>query len=180
MLQIKSSLVKLSGYDYSSTQINLPEDIAKEIIDWGKEQIPDDNIYTEPDKNYGREDEIHCTIKYGLHTTDANEVKSKVKDFGSFRITLGEISRFTPHDKPYDVVKVAVESQRLHDLNKILSELPNSDEHPIYTPHITIAYIKSGTHRDLSGKQPFVKLNINVKEIVFSPKDDGDKIIVTL
>ena len=47
--------------------------------------------------------------------------------------------------KPYDVVKFKVQSQDLTELNKLCKELPNDETFPNYVPHITIAYVKSGT-----------------------------------
>lgn len=180
MLNIKSRALKRASFDYTSTQVNLSSDAAQKVIDWGKRLISDADIYTETgERTYGRETDIHCTAKFGLHTNDVNDVRDKIAGFGKFDIELGEVSRFVPSDKPYDVVKIAVEGDGLFALNKILSELPNSDEHPVYTPHVTIAYIKSNTNRELSGKRPFAGIKIPVTEIIFSPKE-GNKVSVSL
>lgn len=165
-------------YEFSSTQIDFSPNIAKRIISWGKNNIPDSDIYDEEEK-YGRENEIHCTIKYDLHTNDIRKIKNKVKEFGKFDIELGEISRFVPKEKDYDVVKIAVEGERLHELNKILSELENSDKFTCYKPHVTIAYINKGTNSNLSGLRPFDGEKISVTEITFSPKN-GQKETVSL
>ncbi len=53
-----------ADYDYASTQVNLPGDIAKRIMDWGKENIPDEEVFDEEDK--GREDNPHITVLYGI------------------------------------------------------------------------------------------------------------------
>lgn len=175
MLRIKSA-----SFDFSSTQVDLSSDIAEKVISWGEEVIDEGDIYTEDgDRSYGREQNIHCTVKYGLHTTNSDEVRKKIAGFGEFSIQLGEVSRFVPEDKPYDVVKIAVEGDRLFDLNKLISELPNSDEHPLYKPHITIAYIKSGTNYELSGKRPLAGIEIPVIEIVFSSKT-GERVVIEL
>lgn len=180
MLHITSGTIKRASFDHSSTQINLPSDIVKKVIDWGKEVISDADIYTETgERTYGRESEIHCTVKYGLHTIDAEEIKNKVSEFGSFDVELGEVSRFTPTDKPYDVVKIAVEGDGLFALNEILCELPNADDYPVYKPHVTIAYVKSGTNYELSGKRPFAGMQISITEITFSPKT-GDRVHISL
>ena len=34
-----------SDYSYSSTQVNIQELLRSEIMDWGKENIPDEDIY---------------------------------------------------------------------------------------------------------------------------------------
>jgi len=180
MLHITSKTIKRASFDHSSTQINLPPNIAEKVIGWGKEVISDADIYTETgERTYGRETEIHCTVKFGLHTIDPDDIKNKVSGFGSFNIELGEVSRFTPADKPYDVVKIAVEGDGLFALNKILCELPNADDHPVYKPHVTIAYVKSGTNYELSGKRPFAGIQVPITEITFSPKT-GDKVHISL
>ena len=52
-------------YDYSSVQLDFTNPIKQKVIDFGF-TIPDKYLYTEGD-NYGREDEIHCTIQTWLH-----------------------------------------------------------------------------------------------------------------
>lgn len=180
MLIIQSSLVK-EAYSFSSTQINFPANITREVIEWGKLNISDKELYHNPEEKdrFGREKEIHCTVKYGLHTLDSRKVNNIVKGFGTFNLTLGEVSRFVPSDEPYDVVKIEVQSEKLHELHILLSELENSDKHPNYTPHVTVAYIRAGTNRNLSGNKNFVGRSIRVEEIVFCPKE-GDQIICSL
>lgn len=69
----------------------MPKTIAESILSWGKKNIANSDLYTE-EKKYGRENEIHVTVKYGLHTADVRKVQKVVEDFGS-------ISRFVPKDK---------------------------------------------------------------------------------
>lgn len=153
-------------HDYASTQINFPQKIAKQIINWGNENIPDEDIYTEDDK-YGREKETHVTVKYGL-TTTLNNVKEAITDFKPFDIKLGKISFFRRNESGYDVVKIDIISPELKELNKILSELPNEDEHPTYVPHCTIAYIKKDKCKQLEDNDEFQGITIHVDEIEFS------------
>jgi 2'-5' RNA ligase len=178
MLKIISSMLKASKkgdkYDYSSTQINLPSQLSKRIIEWGNKNIPNSDVYIEDgDKTYGRENDIHVTVKYGLHTTDPNEIKKAIKEFKTFKITLDTISQFSPKDKDYDVIKIDVESNELHSLNAAISKLKNSDEHPTYKPHITIAYVKKGCGKKVIGDKAFLGKSFNATEVVFSSKD-GD------
>ena len=78
---ISSTLLKTSkGYDYSSTQIELPKKISDRIIKWGKKEIIDNNLFIDSDGTKGREDDIHVTVKYGLHTTNVEEVKNIQND----------------------------------------------------------------------------------------------------
>ena len=173
MLRVRSTKIAKKGidYDFSSTQVDFPSSVAKRVIKWGKENISDSDIYTE-EKKYGREDEIHITIKYGLHTAKADDVKDVLKGFKPFTIILGQVARFAPPDKEYDVVKLDVESKKLHELHKLLGEkLENTDEWSTYRPHTTFAYIKKGSCSNLSGDNIFAGEEIRVNSITFSSKD---------
>ena len=167
--------VKTSGsdsYSYSSTQINLPKNISQKIKNWGRKNIPEKNIYKEDgERTFGREDEIHITVKYGLHTINPEDIKSKIGKFKQFDVELGEISRFTPAEENYDVVKIAINGEELGILHKLIGELENSDKHPVYKPHCTIAYVKKGTHSDLSGNLDLSGTKFTVSRITFNSKD---------
>jgi len=70
-----------------------------------------------------------------------------------------------------DVVKVDVESEDLRRLNqKIANALPNTETHPGYKPHATIAYVKAGLGKKYAGKPvPGVSgQEITLDRIVFS------------
>jgi hypothetical protein len=96
---------KLNGdYDYSSTQFNLPDQIAKKIIDWGKKNIPDENLYHDEDGGKGREDECHCTLLYGIHAEESPAILDLVKK--PITVELDEVNKFD--NDSYDVIKVKV------------------------------------------------------------------------
>lgn len=153
-------------FDYSSVQVNLPSEIAKRIKKWGKDNIPDGDVY-EAD-GHGRETEIHVTVKYGLHTDDVNEVKKLLSGYKQFYIELGEISRFAHPESEYDVAKIEIISKDLHDLHEILGDLENSDQWPKYKPHSTISYLKKGKSKEVSGNKEFSGTKILITELVFS------------
>ncbi len=159
---------KLVTYSFSSVQFNMPATLATKIIKWGKEHISDSDLYVDGNE-YGREDEIHVTVKYGLHTNDIRKVKNIIHGFGPFSIKLGKVSRFVPDDKDYDVVKIEVESDDLSELHRMLEELPNTDKHPVYRPHCTIAYVRKGCCSDLSGNSDLAGYKASVSELTFSP-----------
>jgi len=166
MLMIVSK--KLISYDYSSVQFDLPKTLADKVLSWGKKRIHVTDLYAEEDK-YGRENEIHVTVKYGLHTNDMRKVKKIVNGFGSFAISLGSISRFVPTDKDYDVVKVEVDSDELSKLHLLLGNLTNSDEHSVYRAHCTVAYVKRGCCTNLSGNTDLKGETARVSKLTFSP-----------
>lgn len=165
MLRVISK--KAVSYEYSSVQFDMPQTLAEKILAWGKRHISNQDLYTE-EKKYGRENDIHVTVKYGLHTADTRKIVKLVEGFGPFKIRLGRISRFVPRDKDYDVVKIEVKGDGLHELHRILGDLPNSDEHPEYRPHCTIAYVKKGYCSELSGNLDLTGSTAEVNCLTFS------------
>lgn len=131
-------------YNFSSSHVDVPSPLADEIIDWGKANVTDDEIYVvQGIPLYGREDEMHVTALYGIVGPDPQPVAEAAANFGKVHVTLGEIEIFeTPN---FDVVVINVFSDELRRLNKALSEHTNHiNRYPVYRPHITVAYVKSG------------------------------------
>lgn len=161
------------SHEYSSTQFNLPEDIAGKMLALA-EKISDDDL-----AEGGREDEPHVTVKYGLHTVKADDVERVVKDFGPVKIKLGKTSFFPAKDDGEDVVKIDVESEGLRRLNKLISEkLDCTDTHPEYVPHVTLAYVKAGKgEKYVSEKSLDVELTLT--EMLFS-SPDGEQVTIPL
>lgn len=125
-------------FDYSSTQINLAPDLADRVLRLGQ-LIKDADLAED-----GRETEPHITVKYGLHTDSADDVRPLIEAAGpiDFR-TANKVSVFTGGDA--DVVKIDVLSPKLRSLHKKISDtLENTDTHPTFRPHITVAYVKKG------------------------------------
>jgi len=164
-------------HTYSSTQIQLPQDIAKETLKIAL-AIPDDQIYTDPENpSYGRELDPHITIKYGLKTTRPEDVEGLIEDdIQKFKVRLGKISVFSGEDtdNPYDVIKVDVESEELEKLNALFSTLENGDTHPDYKPHATIAYVKKGYGEDYVGRTDLEGKEFEVSGFKFKGSDDTD------
>ena len=158
---------KEENENFSSTQINLPYLLSKEIINWGKENIPEDTIYTQ-EKDKGREKEIHTTVLYGLHDATPFRVKKIIEETKPFEVELGKISIFDKNDK-FDVVKINVHCEKLHEINKKLKELPCTSKYP-YEPHVTIAYVKKGSYDD-KNNDAFIGEKFKVDEILFCDKN---------
>lgn len=157
-------------YVYSSTQVNLPSPLASEIIRWGEECIPDSNLFVDPnDLGFGREDESHVTLLYGLHSDRPDGVRQLLTGVDGFEIELGKVSLFTWSDK-FDVVKIEAIGEELHRLNKLLSRLPNTQMFPVYKPHVTIAYVKKDSCENLKDRLDFAGSKINIQKILFSSK----------
>jgi len=162
---------KIEGdYSYSSTQVNLAGDLSKRIMAWGKENIPDEDIYT-GEEDMGREDTPHITVLFGIVAQEPDEVIELLSSEGSVKAKLGNVSLFK-HSDDYDVVKIGVESKDLARLNKLLSDnLENENKFPDYKPHITIAYVKKGTGNKCSGSSEFEGQEVIFDQIRFSTKE---------
>lgn len=166
-------------YDYSAVLCTIPPSIAKFLEAWGVENIPDEDVYTEEGgRSYGRENDFHVTVKYGLHDGKEDKVVDVLKHQKPFDIELGKISLFNTHEK-YDVVKVEVFSDTLHVIHNKLGKLPNSDEYPEYKPHATIAYVKKGSCDKFNGLKDFQDIKFGVDSLIFS-SNEGFKAKVNL
>jgi len=151
---------------FSSVQANLPLPIAQKIYDWGLQHIPDVILTGD-----GRENNIHATIKYGLHTIDYTAIRNLFVNHKPIKIVLGKISLFTPDD--HDVIKIDVESPGLHTMHEMITNImETTDSHPVYHPHITIAYVKKGSGALFDGLQDFEGTKIQLDSILFSGKDN--------
>lgn len=132
-------------YDYSSCHIDVPKPLADEIIEWGRLEVSDEDLYvTQRDPTFGREDEIHATILYGLHADNIDQVKPFLAGTGPIKVRLGSVDVFTNPFK-FDVVMIDVYSSGLVKLNeKLQTHLKHTSKYPVYNPHVTIAYVKKG------------------------------------
>lgn len=157
-------------HDYSSTQVNLPKSEADEVRKVAA-KIPDADIYTDPkDPSFGREENPHVTVKYGLHTADPKEVEPLIKGIGPITAKIGKVSIF--ENDGFDVVKADVNSPQLHALNKKIAEGTKvTDTHPDYKPHVTIAYVKKGMGEKYIGDKSLEGKEITFDTLTFSGKD---------
>lgn len=126
----------------------------------------------------GKEDDIHVTVLYGLHTEDAEDVRDVIDKIKPFSISLGKISKFTSSDE-YDVLKVEVEGKELVNANGELRNLPYTSTHAGYKAHLTLAYVKKGKCSNLVGDERFLGKKFLVEELIFSSKNE-DKTTIKL
>lgn len=185
MIGIWQAIIKLAKegivYDSSSTQVDLPEDLAKQVIEWGKANIPEKCLHNDGENSKGLEDEIHCTILYGLNTRNpqviGNALKGTVKPFN---VRLGLIDGFQDNKK-YDVLKINVECPELIKLHYLLDKrFPNKNSFPTYSPHITIAYLKKGCIDKWLGNETFRGKEFPANGITFSPSGNGERQIIPI
>lgn len=171
----KQFLTEKKEYSYSSLQIELPDQLAKRILHWGDDHISDEIVFTDPDDpSFGREDNPHITLLYGIHESSPAPVEKLLSNVKEFEILLGKMSLFTTNDS-FDVLKIEVESKELHKLQKkVSSNVDNTETYPKYIPHVTIAYLKKKQGQKFVGSTEFNEASFLVKEVVFSSKS-GEK-----
>ena len=125
--------------------------IAVPFIQALQANIKQEDLYIdvkEPER-YGLEEELHCTLLYGLlDSVTKEDLDNIVEKFSPINIEIKGISIFENADKGYDVVKLELLSKDLSKYNKTLKELPYKNDYPDYNPHITLAYVKLGKGKD--------------------------------
>ena len=156
-------------YQYSSVQINAPAILADQVIDWGNKMIVDKDVYCPPDDLiHGREDEVHVTLLYGIHSHTPDESKILLSEQAPFEVKFGQVSIFTTNYE-FDVVKIEVIGSGLFVLNNILkSNIKNTTCYNCFKPHATIAYIKKNTCNNLIGNNNFNGWKWTANSLVFS------------
>lgn len=159
-------------YDFSSVHIDVPLSLSDDIIRWGKKEVTDEDIYaTQKEPSFGREDEIHITILYGIHNSRPDQVAKLLRNNGPINVRLGKIGVFTNPLK-YDVVMIEVDSPDLHKLYNLLDKgVAHSNRYNVYSPHVTIAYVKKGRAWDYYGIDKWVGTEFSMNHVIFSSKN---------
>ncbi len=161
-------------YDYSSVHVLLPPELSNEIIEWGRNEITDDDIYvSQNDPSYGREDEIHATVLYGIHSDDPETVRPLIEGNGKIKVKLGPTDLFL--SQKFDVVNIYVISPDLRKLNAKLETVPYTNKHGIYKPHVTVAYVKKGKGWKHRGIELWDGREFTCDYCIFSSKDGTKK-----
>lgn len=162
-------------YDYGCVMVYVRPDDWKSVTS----RIDPEDLYLPNDPTYGIETSPHCTILYGLHPeVSVEDVVSACEGIkkSDIKISIEGIGSF--ENPEYEVVKMNVESPVLRVLNSRISELPHTTDYPDYRPHITVAYVKSGT----AGKYvdpDYRKVFSNIDKIVYS-KTNGETVDIPL
>jgi len=110
--------------------------------------IDEKDIYLKPyDDSYGLEENPHITIVYGIHEDEVDP--QRMADLIEYymkpvTVIIKEVDVFP--GKEYDVVKYNVPlTGKLQGYRDIFMQIPNTQNFPEFKPHMTIAYVKSGT-----------------------------------
>jgi 2'-5' RNA ligase len=122
-------------YDYGCAMLSIESPELKEISGF----IDKNDLH-----EYGIENSHHVTLLYGIHSDEVSDdiVFDICTQFTYPKIRLHNLSLFK-NDK-FDVLKLEVDCDVLHKVNKELTKLPHTTQYPNYVPHVTIAYLKPG------------------------------------
>lgn len=173
----KSFLEGKSGnlYRYGCVMLHLNIPNWENII----RRIDEEDLYDPTNPTHGYEISPHITIIYGLHSTVKDEDVISIFDGlngSDFDISIDGIECF--ENKYNDVVKMTIKSNKLIELNKELSKLPNTTDFPDYKPHMTLGYVIKG--KGSKYVQPDYKYTFSdIDKIVYS-KPNGEEVIINL
>jgi hypothetical protein len=143
------------SYDFSSIQFQYPGEFSSKVLEFSNNKIVDDKLYFEEnDDSYGRENDIHTTVLYGIQSNNPNNSTKVLKNKTSFVVKLGPISKFS--NEKYDVLHITVKSRELEKIHDSLRmNIKNSYSYDEYKPHITIAYVKNNSCDSFLGNTMF-------------------------
>lgn len=159
-------MIILEKAKFSSTQVNLPETLRKHVQSWINKNIPTELF--DPDEDNGPD--LHVTVKYGLHTDNANKLKKILKGFGPVTIWLGSITAFY---NECDVLKIDVYSPDLRNLNKLIcNSMEHTETYSGYAPHVTLGYLLKGTATPFLSRTDFNGIKFVSDHIWFSTVEE--------
>ena len=165
-------VVRKSRHSYATTQLDLPPDVAEEIIAFG-EDIPDEDL-----ADGGREARPHVTVLYGLHADSADDLRELLKGVKPITITLGKTALFEGDD--FNVVMVRVKGAALKRLHKkVAGACEHTETHPEYVPHATVAYVQPGKGELYAGDDFLSGTKVTIDAVTFSSKT-GKRTVIKL
>jgi 2'-5' RNA ligase/GNAT superfamily N-acetyltransferase/predicted GIY-YIG superfamily endonuclease len=161
-------------WNHASTQINLPPDVAEQVLTAGK-NVPEEILSLN-----GRDDNPHISLKYGVEENE-ELLREAVKGIFPFTVTLGKTKTFLARD-PYAGTPLVVEAAapELAKLNKLIDKaIGNKPEDFSFEPHVTLAYIEEKHSAEYVGKDWLAGVTFTVDSIVLS-KMNGEQVSIPL
>lgn len=139
--KIKDLLMENRKYSYGCVMLEFHFEELEQI----HELIDENDIFIdENDPSFGLEKDPHTTLLYGLHEeVGLNEVEKVLESYTFTTVKAHNPSLF--ENEKFDVLKFDVSGECLHEVNGDLKNYPHTSSFPDYHPHLTIAYLKSGT-----------------------------------
>ena len=136
-------------------------------------KIPTECVYEEAGKHYGKENNPHVTVMYGLSPVEENRVKELLTKVPKKIVAeLGKISKFENADAPYDVLKIEVKSPHLNKIHEMIRKnFDNNYQWTGYNPHVTLAYVKKGTCNEYIGNKTFEGMKVMFETFMYSNGD---------
>jgi 2'-5' RNA ligase len=149
--------------EFASTHVTVKDKSVHDLVGAVQQQIDSADVVE-------LEDDPHVTVLYGLRSGDPEPVRRLIEGAGPVFLRLGGMSLFeTPE---YDVLKVDIESNDLRKLNREIGMLDHSQTYREYKPHLTIAYLKSGTGKKyLNGPISFKGRELWFSRLTFSDQE---------
>lgn len=157
-------------HGFASVYVPVTGPLADAILTFGEDSVAEGDLFIDNESLfYGREDEPHITIAYGLHTDGPEEISSIFEKYLPFHVTLGQVDRFRRMD--FDVLIVRVYGKELHELHhEVMEATKTISKFKYFEPHVTLAYVQRGKCKDMIGRDDMEDVEINVSKLVFSSK----------
>lgn len=156
-------------HKFSSTQVDLPAEIAGKMRDWVAKNI----LPAELAEDETHDGQFHVTVKYGLHDQDGKALIPLLKGFGAITLRFDKIEIFS-NDAAHDVLIIKIKSSGLERLNRLISEnMEHTQTQASYVPHATLAYLKKGAGDKWIGNRTFVGKKATVTKITFTSASDA-------
>lgn len=133
----------MNEFKYGAVMLPLPSHLVFEVLKYQKLIDPSDVVELE--------DDPHITVKYGVDPSiPVSEVRRVLSGIGPINVVLGRTSLFELPDQ--EVLKLEVTSPSLITANLLVRKhLKCIDTYPTYIPHVTLAYLKTGSGSKYEG-----------------------------
>lgn len=160
-------------YSKGCLMANLEPSMAEAVRRFASDHILEDNL-----AEFGMEDTPHVTVLYGFNPdVDAAAVLASYQ--GPSTVRFGKVGRFMNPSGEYDVLFISVESPELvAEHNRLCEQFKDvvaPSDYDAYKPHVTLAYVKPGTHMELDGRTVVpAHIVVGISELEYS-RPDGVK-----
>lgn len=136
-------------YETCSLQIKLPDAYIETVQKWSRKHIPDEILYDDATKTYGRDPRSHITISLGLRDDQIDAYKEIVGEYNGAELSLTEVKVFETNN--FDVILVGVQQDDvLTQLNAKITPLANKKYvRRQFQPHVSIAFVRRGIGKKL-------------------------------